>query len=43
VGLDLERLKQARVEAVRALSDMARDALPDGEDLTLPANVRDNS
>ena len=40
-GLDLFGREQARVQAVKALPDMARDVLPDGEALMLAVAVRE--
>jgi hypothetical protein len=41
VGMQLDGPERARAEAVKALPDMARDVLPDGEELTLAVAVRD--
>lgn len=40
-GLELESLAAAKVEAQKALPDIARDALPDGNHSTFVVNVRD--
>src|SRR3954454_24340819 len=40
-GLDLTGREQARAQAIMALPDMARDVLPDGEELTLAVAVRE--
>jgi hypothetical protein len=40
-GLVLAGREQARTQAVKALPDMARDVLPDGEELTLAVAVRE--
>jgi hypothetical protein len=40
-GLDLFGREQARTQAVKALPDMARDVLPNGEALTLAVAVRE--
>jgi hypothetical protein len=43
VGLELDGPDQARGEAVKALPDMARDVLPDGDHLRLSVTVRDET
>jgi hypothetical protein len=43
VGLELDGPEQARAEAVKALPDMARDVLPDGDHLRLAVSVRDET
>jgi hypothetical protein len=42
-GLELDGIEAARLEAIRALPDMARDALPDGDQQTFVVRVRDES
>ncbi len=42
-GLDLESSEQARQEAERALADLARDVLPDGDMRELEIEVRDEN
>jgi hypothetical protein len=42
-GLDLDGIEQAREEAVRALPDLARDLLPDGDRRSFAVTVRDES
>jgi hypothetical protein len=41
IGLELDGPEQARAEAVRALTDIARDVLPNGEKLSLIVAVRE--
>ena len=41
LGLELDGRRAARVEAVRALLDVARDILSDGKDRSIAARVRD--
>ena len=40
-GLEMAGREQARTQAVKALPDMARDVLPDGDELTLTVTVRE--
>lgn len=40
-GLDLPDAAAARAEAIRALPDMARDTMPNGDRRTLVSEVRD--
>jgi hypothetical protein len=42
-GLELDGIEAARSEAIRALPDMARDALPDGDQRSFVVCVRDES
>lgn len=40
-GLELQNVEMAKVEAQKALPDLARDALPDGNPKTFIVSVRD--
>ncbi|SDA33104.1 hypothetical protein SAMN02799622_05448 [Methylobacterium sp. UNC378MF] len=42
-GLDLPDSEAAREIALRALPDIARDKMPDGDDRTFRASVRDET
>jgi hypothetical protein len=42
-GLELESLGTAKAQAQRAVVDMARDELPDGDERTLVVSVRDEA
>lgn len=42
-GIDLPDLVAARTEAQRALPDLARDALPDGDERTFAVIVKDEA
>ena len=42
-GIELPGPKEARREALSALPDMARDTIPDGDERTLKATVRDET
>ncbi len=42
-GLELQDLGTAKVEAQKALPDLARDALPDGDQKTFIVSVRDEA
>jgi hypothetical protein len=43
VGLELRDVDQVRTEAVRALPDLARENLPDGDELVFAVHVRDEN
>ena len=40
-GLEMDGPEEARAEAVKALPDVARDVLPDGDGLTMTIAVRE--
>jgi hypothetical protein len=42
-GLELESLGAAKAQGQRAVVDMARDELPDGDERTLVVSVRDEA
>jgi hypothetical protein len=42
-GLELQSVEIARSEAQKALPDLARDALPDGDQKTFIVSVRDEA
>lgn len=42
-GIELESLDMARIEAQKALPDLARDALPDGDHKSFIVSVRDDA
>ena len=42
-GLELQNIEMAKLEAQRALPDLARDALPDGDQKTFIVSVRDEA
>ncbi len=42
-GLEMQNLEAAKIEAQRALPDIAKDALPDGEQRTFIVSVRDEA
>jgi hypothetical protein len=42
-GIELQNVEMARIEAQKALPDLARDALPDGDQKTFIVSVRDES
>ena len=42
-GLDLAGMEEARAEAIKALPDMARDGLPDGDYREFVVDVRDEA
>jgi hypothetical protein len=42
-GLDLDDMEEARREAVRTLPEVAKDALPDGNERTFAVTVRDEA
>ncbi|MBJ6126377.1 hypothetical protein JAO75_13280 [Microvirga sp. BT325] len=42
-GIELESVEMARIEAQKALPDLARDALPDGNQKTFIVSVRDEA
>jgi hypothetical protein len=42
-GIELPNLEQVKAEAQRALPDLARDALPDGDQKTFIVSVRDEA
>jgi hypothetical protein len=42
-GLELQNIEMAKAEAQRALPDLARDALPDGDQKTFMVSVRDEA
>ena len=42
-GIELQSVDMARIEAQRALPDLARDALPDGDQKTFIVSVRDEA
>jgi len=42
-GLDLEDVEAAKLEAQKALPDMAEDALPNGNHRSFVVNVRDEA
>jgi hypothetical protein len=42
-GIELQSVEMARIEAQKALPDLARDALPDGDQKTFIVSVRDEA
>ena len=42
-GIELPNLEQVKAEAQNALPDLARDALPDGDQRTFIVSVRDEA
>jgi hypothetical protein len=42
-GIELPSVETARIEAQKALPDLARDALPDGDQKTFIVSVRDEA
>jgi hypothetical protein len=42
-GIELQSLEQVKAEAQNALPDLARDALPDGDQRTFIVSVRDEA
>ena len=42
-GLDLDGPAAARMEAIRALPDVARDVMPDGDHRTILATIRNEA
>lgn len=42
-GMELPNLEQVKAEAQNALPDLARDALPDGDQKTFIVSVRDEA
>jgi hypothetical protein len=42
-GIELQSLEQVKIEAQRVLPDLARDALPDGDQKTFLVSVRDEA
>ncbi|NBJ10648.1 DUF6894 family protein [Microvirga arsenatis] len=42
-GIELASLEAAKLEAQKALAEMARDALPDGDQRTFAAVVKDET
>ncbi|MBD2745333.1 hypothetical protein IC232_01375 [Microvirga sp. BT688] len=42
-GIELQSVEMARIEAQKALPDLARDALPDGNQKTFIVSVRDEA
>ncbi len=42
-GLDLEGIEAAKLQAQKALPDMARDKLPDGDQRVFKVSVRDEA
>jgi len=40
-GIELQNVGMAKIEAQKALPDLARDALPDGDQKTFIVSVRD--
>jgi len=43
IGLEIENLEQARKDAHHALADIAKDELPDGEEMRMAVRVRDEA
>ena len=43
IGLDLPDLDQVRAEAINALPEIAREALPDGDETSFAVEARDES
>ena len=43
VGIELQNVDMAKVEAQKALPDLARDALPDGDQKTFIISVRNEA
>jgi hypothetical protein len=41
VGLELRDVDQVRTEAIKALPDLAREGLPDGDELVFAVQARD--
>ncbi len=42
-GIEMQDIEAAKAEAQRALADIAKDALPDGEQRTFVVSVRDEA
>ena len=42
-GIELPSVEMAKIEAQKALPDLARDALPDGDQKTFIVSVRDET
>ena len=42
-GIELQNVEMAKIEAQKALPDLARDALPDGDQKTFIVSVRDDA